>query len=433
MDEFVAVSPTFTAAQRLLLRTVLGLRHIAVNVPTPVRLCLSGEARTASWFDDTDARSLISDAYARIGVHDVRFVETRAAENLSSFECVMSRQLSDALLAAATQSDNLDDDLDGNPYDALMNPYPPGIEAVKVAREPGVALNAYATGRRDLPPLLMVLPFGMPLDLCLDWFTDLGTRHRVITWETRCLFGDCDDFDAARIDLDAQIDDLFAVMQHFKVSGAQVMGICGGAVVALAAAARPGDHVRSLSLWYGDYPFADADLRTRHQANFEWLMEAASQTRDDARGLQGMFVDPATLATTPAEIAHLSLYPYVNAELLYRYARLNDALNKTDIMAWLPRVTAPTLVVTGDSDETTHAGGSVFVADRIADAQLHVEPGGSHTAFFGKPAPLVALAHAFLREHATRTGTGTNTGTHAVAGHASVGEPHTVHPDPVYQ
>jgi 3-oxoadipate enol-lactonase len=276
---------------------------------------------------------------------------------------------------------------------------------------------------------VMVLPFGMPLDLCLDWFTDLGTRHHVITWETRCLFGDCANFDAARIDLDAQIDDLFAVMQHFRLSNAQVMGICGGAVIALAAAARPGEHFRSLSLWYGDYPFAEAGLRTKHQANFEWMMETASQTREEAGGLQSMFVDPSMLATTPAEIAHLSLYPYVNGELLYRYARLNDALNKTNIMSWFPRISVPTLVVTGDNDETTHAGGSIFVADRITDAQLHVEPGGSHTAFFGKPASLASLAYAFLHEHAS----GMSVSARAAGDPELVDGAHTEQPEPSYQ
>jgi len=55
------------------------------------------------------------------------------------------------------------------------------------------------------------------------------------------------------------------------------------------------------------------------------------------------------------------------------------------------------LVATGDHDMTTHAGSSAFVADRIQEAHLPVEPGGSHAAFFGKPAPLALLAHTIPR------------------------------------
>jgi pimeloyl-ACP methyl ester carboxylesterase len=109
-----------------------------------------------------------------------------------------------------------------------------------------------------------------------------------------------------------------------------------------------------------------------------------------------MFADPSALATVPPAIAHAALYPYVNDEMMFRYARLNDALNKTNISPFLAQVRSPTLVVTGDSDDTTHCGGSIFVAEAIPGAQLRIEPGGSHPAFFGRPTASVALAIEFF-------------------------------------
>jgi pimeloyl-ACP methyl ester carboxylesterase len=395
MDETISISQPSAAASARLARAVQRLRHIAANLPVPVRLRLAEGAATALPHEET--RRVIADAFMRIGVHELRFVEAADAE-LSSFELLLSRHLSEAFDARACDFDGIGPN--DETHDAMPGAIEIAIETARVAREPGVTLNAYACGRRDAAPLVMVLPFGMPLELCAKWFAELGRHHYVVTWETRCLFGDCIDFDTARTGFDAQVEDLFAVMTHFGVDDAQLMGICGGAVIAVAAAVEPRRAARvcSMSLWYGDYPFGEAGLRTPHQANFEWLMEAAAQGRDEARDLQHMFVDPGTLATTPREIAHLALYPYVNAELLYRYACLNDALNKTDIAPWLARVTVPTLIVTGDSDETTHAGGSAFLAERIPGARLHVEPGGSHTTFFGMPAPSASLARAFHGE-----------------------------------
>ncbi|TCK33804.1 pimeloyl-ACP methyl ester carboxylesterase [Paraburkholderia sp. BL8N3] len=390
MDEIAAVSQTAATLVRLT-RTVQGLRHIAQNLPAPVRLRLADCTATAMSHDD--AQSVIADAFRGFGVPELLFV-AKGDGDLSSFEHLLSRHLCAALGAGADDFETVG--LDTEMPDGL----PDFVETAGVAREPGVTLDAYACGQRDAPPLVMVLPFGMPVELCAGWIAELSRHHYVVTWGTRCLFGACADFDVARGDLYAQVEDLFEVMAHFGVDDAQLMGICGGAVTAIAAAAeaRRAARVTSLSLWYGDYPFGEAGLRTPHQANFEWLMEAAAQGRDEARELQQMFVDPGTLATTPREIAHLALYPYANAELFYRYACLNDALNKTDILPWMSRVTVRTLIVTGDADETTHAGGSAFVAERIPGARLVVEPGGSHTAFFGMPAPSASLARAFHRE-----------------------------------
>ncbi len=92
------------------------------------------------------------------------------------------------------------------------------------------------------------------------------------------------------------------------------------------------------------------------------------------------------------------LYPYVNPELFYRYARLNDALNKTELAPRLTRITAPTLVVAGDADSTTHIGGSRYIAASIKDATLHVERDGSHLAFFGSSHQSKQTAFSFLEE-----------------------------------
>ena len=46
-------------------------------------------------------------------------------------------------------------------------------------------------------------------------------------------------------------------MDHGGVATAHVIGLCDGAVIALAAAAQRPERVASLSLWHGTYGFAD--------------------------------------------------------------------------------------------------------------------------------------------------------------------------------
>ena len=384
-----------------LFSTIQTMRHLAVNLRGPVRIGLSDHPSEQGAIHAPvvikETQQLIQAGFTRVGVNDVCFVNDREPE-LSSFELLISKRISEALehrykhFAAHGAAERTAALLNDFQADRL----PPGTSRATIAREAGVSLAAYASANRNLPPVVLALPVGMPLDLCVDWFNVLSEHFYVLTWETRCLFGTCENFERARSDTAAQVEDLFAVMDHFGIEHAQVMGICGGAVIALCAAFERSERIRALSLWYGDYNLGRDDLRTMHQMNFAWLMEAAAVDRQAAQDLQGMFADSSALATVPPAIAHAALYPYVNDELMFRYARLSDALNKTDIRPFLGQVRAPTLVVAGDSDETTHCGGSVFVAEAIPGAKLCIEPGGSHPAFFGMPAASVAQAIEFL-------------------------------------
>ncbi|KVC82679.1 alpha/beta fold hydrolase [Burkholderia ubonensis] len=383
------------------LHTIRAFRHLAARLPAPIRLCLFADASDRPAPGTDDAQRFVASALARLGAHDVRF-DPDGAARLSSFELLMSRRISAAfdyrydgfesparMASAQRAAEHFD-------FDALGA----GIERVRILREAGVSLSAYASGRPDRPAVVIALPCGMPLDLCRPWLDALAERHFVLTWETRALFGACDAFDSARTGIDAQVDDLFAVMDRFEARRAHLMGLCGGAVVALQAAVARPDRAASLSLWYGDYNLPDETLRTRHQLNYAWLMETAAQGRDAARDLQRMCADPSTLVTVPGDIAHAALYPYANAELMYRYAKLSDALNKADLLQLLPRVDLPTLVVAGDDDDVTGCGGSVFVAGRIAGARLEVEAGGSHPKLFRASPASAQRALQFLARHA---------------------------------
>jgi pimeloyl-ACP methyl ester carboxylesterase len=262
----------------------------------------------------------------------------------------------------------------------------------------GVRLSTYAAAAPGKPPVVLVLPCGMPFQLCQPWFDTLCEDYSVFTWETRGLFGEVADFDCAGLGVDSQLADLFRLLDHHRISGIHVMGLCGGAVIAMRAVEKQPERFRSMSLWYGDYHLGDSSLRTAHQKNFDWLMSEAGQDRAQARELHQMFLDPSILSTVPDEIAHWALYPYASPELLYRYAKLNAFLNEEDVTASLPDLAVSTLVVAGDRDTTTHSGASEFVAAHLPVAHFEMESHGDHQKFFGAPAASRALALRFIAE-----------------------------------
>jgi len=402
LQELKSMTISTDAAMRLC-ETVRMLRHLAIHLPDP--MCLSFLAPDNGLLPEQASPSVrateraVNAAFARIGVRTVQYLHGGEAQ-LSSFEFFISRKICQAL---DYRYDHFDDAEEAKAFGRLLKHFEfsgavPEVETLHLTTRDNVSLSVHASTDRERPAIVLALPCGMPFDLCRDWFNALSERFFVVTWETRGLFGSCASFDQVAVDTEAQVADLISVMNHYELPTAHLMGICGGAVIALSAAAAHDKRVTSLSLWHGDYNLGDNNLRTTHQQNFEWLMEAAAFDRQEATDLQAMFLDQATLATTPEPIAHVVLYPYVNPELFYRYARLNDALNKTELASRLARINVPTLVVAGDADETTHIGGSRYIAASIDDATLHVEHNGSHLAFFASTQYSKQTAFRFLEE-----------------------------------
>ena len=256
----------------------------------------------------------------------------------------------------------------------------------------GAVLAVYSGGVADGPVVVLVPACGMPIELCDGWIRALSRHCFVITWETRGLFGAPIAFDVVCHDVATQAADALAVMDHLAVPRGHLMGLCGGAVIALAAAAAAPDRFNSLSLWYGDFELGSAVLRTKHQRDLVRMQAMARESRASAAMLQKLFADPALLANVPRDVAHLVLYPYAAAELFYRYAILNGAIMETSAASFLAHVPQPTLIVTSNGDATVHPAGSRAVAEALARGTLHLAAGGDHLSLFEASPELVALA-----------------------------------------
>jgi len=336
---------------------------------------------------------LIKRCLRRAGTTGVEVVDSPAGP-LTSFEVLLRKRICAALCDGFMADPDAHRVLETFDFEPAL---PCGRHQLLDVSE-GVRLSTYAAPAPGKPPVVLVLPCGMPFQLCQPWFESLSADYSVFTWESRGLFGEVEDFEHAGLGVDSQLADLFGLLDHYRVRGAHIMGLCGGAVLALRAVEKQPGRFGSMSLWYGDYHLDDARLRTAHQKNFDWLMLEAGQDRSQARELHQMFLDPSILATVPDEIAHWALYPYASPELLYRYAKLNAALNEENVLASLPSLAAPALVVAGDCDTTTHSGASELVAAHLPQARFEMERNGNHQKFFGAPAASRALALRFMAE-----------------------------------
>lgn len=382
-----------------LARAVLSVRPLVDVLEPPVRVLVPPGSGAEG---GADVAQLLLRVAARAGAPQL--TPHTSAADLTPFEQVVSKRLSlgeygeSSHIPSPEEVDEIVDEVVGESFERRYN-------CSKLVSHDGAPLRAYAGGARGGKAVVIVSACGMPAKLCERWMDFLGRDRFVITWESRGLFEEPADFDALGYDVAAQAADVFAVMDHFGVGEAHLMGLCGGAVIALTAAAERPERVSSMSLWHGDFEFRECP-KTMHQQHLNALIEMASESRESAAAIYKLFTDTA-LTNARADVAHLILYPYASAELFYRYSRLNGSIMCTDVSPVLDKVTRPALVVTSEDDSTAHPAGSMRVAERLPGATLRVEAHGDHLSLFDAEPHVTELAARFI---SAESGQGAATG-----------------------
>jgi pimeloyl-ACP methyl ester carboxylesterase len=403
------LEPRARTAIARLTTSVLSVKPLAEALAGPIRVVPTARDAAGPPAGWSAARwRATGDLLARVarpaGVPGLTVSADVALDDVTIFERVISERLSlvdfwDS--APAVPLDRLDEvdriavETAADGFDAVF--HREGI----VAPGDGVPLTAYCAGRGG-ETVVFVPACGMPAALAQPWLRFLARDRRVVSWESRGMFGATDHPDDYDVDLETQAADLFTVMDHYGVSSADVIGLCGGAVIALAAAAGQPGRISSLSLWHGAYAFASGSPRTRFQHDLIELMAIAAQSRAAARSVQATFCQVA-LTNAPADLAHFVLYPYATPELFYRYCRLNFSLASTDVGQYLTRVKQPTLVVTSEDDVTAHPQGSRQLADGLPNARLRVEAHGDHSSLFQAETTLMRVAVEFIAQRPSTT------------------------------
>jgi 3-oxoadipate enol-lactonase len=260
-------------------------------------------------------------------------------------------------------------------------------------------INAYCAGSRAQtePPVLLILPCGMPAGICRPWIDPLSRKNFVLTWESRRMFPGPPSQDLPQWDIRSQAEDAIALLNHFDVSSAHVIGLCGGAAIAVVLAALYPTRVRTLSLWHGDYYLGTSTPQTQHQENLRALLDFAARSVKMAASIHST----VALIELSKELESLSpflLYPFANSSLLHSYGRLNGAIMNTDISEYVSGLRHPSLVVTSKDDTTAHPEISHIIASMIPTSRLLVRPTGSHLDLFQGEFDFAETASKFIVE-----------------------------------
>jgi proline-specific peptidase len=222
--------------------------------------------------------------------------------------------------------------------------------------------------------------------------------------------------DARAYDIGDYVDDLDELRAHLGLERMLLFGHSHGGVVAQAYAARHPERVERLVL---------ASTLPRFQAEQEQAMEAAMAAKagepwyEDAT--DALRAEQAGEWDTDEELAAIALreFPFYfrsYGEPEQDYLRtlegevpVGDALKlfneevftTFDLRPELGRITAPTLVLTGEDDFICGPVCAQELADGVAGAQLVLLPDCGHFVFVEQPERFAAAVHGFLADART--------------------------------
>ncbi len=267
-----------------------------------------------------------------------------------------------------------------------------------VRRPDGTTVTVVDTGPDAAACIVFSPACAMSYRLSLPWLGRLGASYRCLVPQTRGTSGRINDpevFDRRGYGVPEQAADLIAVVDTLTTGPVHLMGLCGGAVPALVAAAERPDRVDSVSLWHADLELGPESAKTDHQANLRALLDLAGESRDTAAWLRDKLTS-GPLNGVPAGIGPLVVRPYATAELFYRYAKLTGATMHWDSRPAGRRASQRCLIVTSRDDHTAHPAGSLRLGQIMPNARLAVTGHGTHLDAFKATPDQVSCLTSFL-------------------------------------
>lgn len=174
-------------------------------------------------------------------------------------------------------------------------------------------------------------------------------------------------------DLDNEVLGLREVVDEVS-SPAVVLGGCEAAAAAIALAARHPDRVRALIVVNGS-------ARMTADANYPGRPREAARTnlagirRDWEKHYRTLLEQVAPIPWMDVDSAFRLFRQFVNPDALATYVE-NFVL--ADVLAELPRITAPTLVIHSTEDEVILFAQAQYLAAHVPGAKLHPLQGAGH-------------------------------------------------------
>jgi pimeloyl-ACP methyl ester carboxylesterase len=290
-------------------------------------------------------------------------------------------------------------------FDSLANKlssvqFETGAVRQRVKSVGGSNFDVYYQGIPANEAVILIPPCGVPTRLFQPWLDILGAQHYTLTMENPFLFGDPYSLPEPSGDIWQEVDYIGIILEENNIYRAHLVGICGGAPIALAAAARFGQQIASLIVCHGDLNFGLNTPRSPFQNQFQGLLSDAATNISRAKEIYALFLDPAVLFGLPSQLGPFVLYPYSDFRLFQRYSKINSGLMAFDATQSAQQINQPVMIITSRDDRMTHPRASHLLHQIIGSSFLwERESGSHHDTLLGNQEIFTAISQFLNKDH----------------------------------
>lgn len=225
----------------------------------------------------------------------------------------------------------------------------------------------------------------------VEW---LRSTHRVIAFDNRGA-GASTQIDEP-VSTEDLADDTLRLMDALGVAQAQVVGRSMGGAIAQHMALRAPQRVSSLALCAS---FARLDpLGRRVLSNMREALEWRLSWPDHARHSVQNFVSASFFNDHPEQVAAIERLIGGETRLPACYSRQNEACQRHDTVAALPRIRQRTLVMAGDCDPICSMTATRLLTGGLPNARSEIFEGASHFFLMEQPARFNRLLRDWLMQ-----------------------------------
>jgi len=248
----------------------------------------------------------------------------------------------------------------------------------------GVGLRVFHSQQRpDAAILLIVLPLGIHARLVEPAVRQFAHDFTVITWEGRLVLEpELSLPSRTSLSIEANVGDALAILDHFGVSKAFMIGYCSGATTALHIAAAAPTRIRKLALVNGAYFIVDqACALTQYEKDIFQLAPQIASGLPQAKMVFDL-LQAASLRRRGAAAATGEIYGrFDDAESLHRFGVGLCHLIGSDVRQVARQVATPTLLIAGKRDEQTHYSSSILIGAELRERTMLIDADGDHYEF----------------------------------------------------
>jgi 3-oxoadipate enol-lactonase len=257
----------------------------------------------------------------------------------------------------------------------------------------GVNLHYVLTGKAAGHPVIFVHGFPFSLGMWQGQIDAVAAEgFRAVAYDIRG--HGMSDVGDGQYTIESHVDDLFALLDHLKLSSLAIVGLSMGGYITLRALERePGRFAAAVLC--DTRSEADTDEGRIRRAASARAVKKSGSTAYAADYVKLMFTqesfsdNPAAVESIRQIIAHTP--PLSIAGTLIALAA------RTDTTRSLASISVPTLILVGERDAVTPPDSSQSMQAKIPGAELHIVPGAAHMSNLENPAYFNEKLVTFLK------------------------------------